>query len=119
MRTLLLLFFCGCLISINAIAQNPLVIPDTLHGPVYNLVAQEDSVQFLAGPKTPTYGYNGAILGPTLFMNKGESVQINVMNLLQDPTTVHWHGLHVPPEDDGGHIHSFHGFFGKHGQPFC
>lgn len=102
MRTLLLLFFCGCFISINAIAQNPLAIPDSLHGPVYNLVVQEDSVQFLAGPKTPTYGYNGAILGPTLFMNKGESVQINVMNLLQDPTTVHWHGLHVPAEDDGG-----------------
>lgn len=53
-------------------------------------------------PKTPTYGYNGAILGPTLIMNKGETVQINVLNLLQDPTTVHWHGLHVPPEDDGG-----------------
>lgn len=102
MKQILLQLFCVSFMAVNAIAQNPLAVPDTLHGPVYNLVAQEDSVQFLNGPKTPTYGYNGAILGPTLIMNKGETVQINVLNLLQDPTTVHWHGLHVPPEDDGG-----------------
>lgn len=49
MKQILLQLFCVSFMAVNAIAQNPLAVPDTLHGPVYNLVAQEDSVQFLNG----------------------------------------------------------------------
>lgn len=49
-----------------------------------------------------TYGYNQAYLGPTLVMNRDDSVQLNVTNHLPDITTTHWHGLHVSPKNDGG-----------------
>ncbi len=81
---------------------NPLFIPDTLTGPTYNLTVKPGKVQFLAGDSTETYGINEEYLGPTLIMNRGDMVQMHVTNLLPDTTTMHWHGMHVAPEDDGG-----------------
>ncbi|MEP6795818.1 MAG: multicopper oxidase domain-containing protein, partial [Saprospiraceae bacterium] len=46
--------------------------------------------------------FNGNFWGPTLIFNKGQDVQMNVTNHLQDTTTVHWHGMHLPAIMDGG-----------------
>lgn len=82
--------------------QNPLTIPDTLNGTTFNLSVQTGSFQFFPPNVTPTYGVNGNFLGPTLFMNKWDSVTINVTNNLPAQTTMHWHGLHLPAVCDGG-----------------
>lgn len=81
---------------------NPLHIPDTIGGTTYNLELKPSKKLFLTGDSTDTYGINGDYLGPTLIMNKGETVQMHVTNGLTDMTTMHWHGMHVAPEDDGG-----------------
>jgi len=47
------------------------------------------------------WGYNGTITGPTIEAVEGDRVRILVENRLSEPTTVHWHGLHVPIEMDG------------------
>lgn len=47
-------------------------------------------------------GVNGSLLGPTLLLKKGTQVQMNVKNNLADTTTIHWHGIHVAPQNDGG-----------------
>lgn len=52
--------------------------------------------------KTPTWGINGTHLGPTLRAEKGEHVQIRVTNDLNETSTLHWHGMHLPAEMDGG-----------------
>ena len=83
-------------------AQNPLWIPDTLSGNEFDLNVQAGVKTFFPGESTPTFGYNGSFLGPTLFMQQGEQVKINVTNGLSQPTTVHWHGFHVPARFDGG-----------------
>lgn len=88
--------------SFYSIAQNPLTIPDTLSGTVFNLTVQKGTKTFFTGFSTPTFGYNGDILGPTLFINAGDSITLNVTNNLTTPTTVHWHGFHVSPQNDGG-----------------
>lgn len=49
-----------------------------------------------------TWGYNGAYLGPTLKLQQHQQVSINVHNRLPVETTVHWHGLVVGGEVDGG-----------------
>lgn len=92
-----IIFLGSCLVF----SQNPLFIPDTLSGKIFNLTAQKSSKVFFAGNTTTTYGYNGAFLGPTLFMNKGDDVTLNVTNNLPDVTSVHWHGFHIPAKDDG------------------
>ncbi len=94
------LFFC---VIINA--QNPLFIPPSLTGTTFNLNIQNGVTQFYPSINTPTYGINGPLLGPTLIVNKGDIVTMNVTNSLTgngNATTMHWHGMHVPAMDDGG-----------------
>jgi len=82
--------------------QNPLLIPDTLSGASINLNLQNGQVEFYNGFNTNTIGYNQDILGPTIFLEKGNEVTLNVANNISETTTLHWHGLHVAPENEGG-----------------
>lgn len=49
-----------------------------------------------------TWGYNGNLLGPALQLRKGKAVTVDIHNTLAEETTLHWHGLEVPGEVDGG-----------------
>jgi FtsP/CotA-like multicopper oxidase with cupredoxin domain len=40
-------------------------------------------------------------LGPILRLRRGQKVRIDFINRLDQPSTVHWHGLHVPDTMDG------------------
>jgi bilirubin oxidase len=68
----------------------------------FDLLMQDGNKEFIAGLLTPTSGYNGDYLGPTLLMRKGDQVVLNVTNQLGERTSTHWHGLHVPAAMDGG-----------------
>jgi CopA family copper-resistance protein len=46
-------------------------------------------------------GYNGASPGPVLRFKEGEEVTINVTNNLSESTSIHWHGLILPYQQDG------------------
>jgi len=82
--------------------QNPLLIPTTLTGENIDLTLQEGTTDFYSGVTTNTMGANGSLLGPTLILHKDSLVNITVNNNLIDTTTIHWHGLHVAPINDGG-----------------
>jgi FtsP/CotA-like multicopper oxidase with cupredoxin domain len=89
--------------SATANAQyNPLIIPDTLSGTVFNLSVKDTFKQFLPGNQTITAGVNGDFWGPTLIFNRGDTVHINLQSHLNDSTTMHWHGMHLPAVMDGG-----------------
>jgi FtsP/CotA-like multicopper oxidase with cupredoxin domain len=68
----------------------------------FSLRVQRGTTQFRSGVDTPTLGYNGALLGPALRLRAGEKTAIRVRNDLEVATTVHWHGLFVPADVDGG-----------------
>jgi len=89
--------------------NNTLPIPPLLESDVasdgtrifaFNADAGEKS--FFPGYKTATLGYNGSYLGPTIKVRGGEQVKFKIDNKLDQVTTVHWHGLHVPAQWDGG-----------------
>ncbi len=87
----------------TAQTYNPLIIPETITGTTFNLNLHTATKQFLSGTATNTYAYNNMLFwGPTLIMNKGDTVQMNVTNNLVDTTTTHWHGFHIPAIMDGG-----------------
>ena len=66
----------------------------------YNLTV--DRVEIDTGNFTKTgIGYNGATPGPVLRFKEGEDVTINVTNNLSEDTSVHWHGLILPYQQDG------------------
>ena len=44
--------------------------------------------------------YNGLSPGPSLEIRAGDSVRLTVSNQLDEPTNLHFHGLHISPEID-------------------
>jgi CopA family copper-resistance protein len=61
-------------------------------------------------------GYNGASPGPVMRFKEGETVKINVTNNLDEMTSIHWHGLILPFDQDGVPGISFPGI--KPGETF-
>ena len=91
--------------SLMAAEQRPLLPIPTLLLPDANgeikLTAQQGTSSW-RGKDVPTWGYNGGLLGPAIQLERGKEVHVNVFNRLPEATTVHWHGLEVPGDVDGG-----------------
>src|ERR671914_2327451 len=69
---------------------------------VFTLTAQPGESEFRSGEVTETWGFDGSYLGPTLRAKRGEEVMVDFQNELDEATTVHWHGMHLPADADGG-----------------
>ncbi|EJB5573468.1 multicopper oxidase CueO [Citrobacter freundii] len=90
--------------SVFAADRPALPIPNLLTADASNrmqLVVQAGQSSF-AGKTATTWGYNGNLLGPAVKLNKGQSVTVDIHNQLAEETTLHWHGLEIPGEVDGG-----------------
>jgi bilirubin oxidase len=96
------IFFLVILSIQEVRSQNPLFIPPIMNGPDFQLNVEQGTKTFFAGYNTPTYGVNGNFLAPTLVFTKGDIVSLHVTNNINTTTTMHWHGLHVPAQYDGG-----------------
>jgi len=86
-------------------ARTALPIPGEVRADAQGAIALgagAGAVRFLPGQPTATYGYNGPFLGPALRLRRGQAVTIDFVNHLAEPTTVHWHGLVIPGDVDGG-----------------
>ncbi|CAM3319171.1 MULTISPECIES: multicopper oxidase CueO [Yersinia] len=78
----------------------PLLQPDA-SGKI-QLQLQTGSMVWVPGKTTQTWGVNGGFLGPAIRLQRGKPVTVTVKNTLPEATTVHWHGLEIPGEVDGG-----------------
>lgn len=65
-----------------------------------NLIVAYKKVNF-AGKTRTALAINNQIPAPTLHFKQGDRININVTNLLQEPTALHWHGLLIPWQMDG------------------
>ncbi len=88
MRIAYLSFLGGLLFSVSAFADT------------YNLDIARQDVD-VTGSSVSSITINGTMPGPTLRLKEGEDVTINVTNHLDEPTSIHWHGMLVPSEMDG------------------
>ena len=86
----------------TSLGRPVLSIPQRLQGSTFELAMATGQREFVAGLSTPTKGYNGDFLGPTLVVRTGSDVALNVTNNIGVTTTTHWHGMHVPAAMDGG-----------------
>jgi len=73
------------------------------------LVAAEGEVELLPGTRAAVWGYRDGsnpdaivgIPGPLLRAPQGARVEIELRNELQVETTIHWHGVRLPADQDG------------------
>jgi bilirubin oxidase len=55
----------------------------------------------IPGTTSAAYAYNGRVPGPMLQAYEGDKVIVHFINKLPEPSTIHWHGLHIPNKSDG------------------
>lgn len=68
----------------------------------YTLTARVSDVKLVAdAAPIQAWTYNGTVPGPLLQARVGDDVTIVFKNELDEPTTIHWHGMRVPNEMDG------------------
>jgi len=63
----------------------------------------------IGGRTTTATTLNGSVPGPTLRFKEGDQVVLRVQNRLDVDTSIHWHGLILPPSMDGVPGVSFRG----------
>ncbi len=78
-------------------------LPFSLDGAtkVFHLRAEPVKRKITPFKTIDVWGYNGSCPGPTLQVTQGDRVRIHVENALPESTSMHWHGLEVPIEQDG------------------
>lgn len=65
-----------------------------------DLTAKLADVQ-VDGKTVHAWTYNGGLPGPLIKTHVGDRLIVHFKNELEEPTTVHWHGVRVPIEMDG------------------
>jgi len=66
----------------------------------YDLTIARGTVNF-TGKDRPAMTINGGIPGPVVEITEGDDAVLRVHNAMDVPTSIHWHGLLVPPDMDG------------------
>lgn len=56
------------------------------------------------GEQENLLSYNGQIPGPRLEVRPGDQVRIHAKNRLSEPTNLHYHGLHISPQEPADNI---------------
>ncbi|MGR6913581.1 multicopper oxidase family protein [[Actinomadura] parvosata] len=86
----------------------PLPIPEvakpvrsTGEADFYELTERAAEAELLPGLRTPIRGYGGTFPGPTIRARSGRRTVVKLINQLGEPTVLHLHGGHTPPESDG------------------
>ena len=89
--------------------ENPLKIPPLLEPVIgsdgtkhFTLTIKKGTTEFLPGKLTDTWGINESYLGPTIRASRGDQVAFDVVNQLDETSTLHWHGMMLPAVMDGG-----------------
>ncbi len=67
----------------------------------YRLTAEPAQTELVPGFKTDVLAFNGDIPAPVIRARQGQPVRIEFTNKLDEPTTIHWHGLRIPIGMDG------------------
>lgn len=93
----------------NDLSYTPVITPNVGSLPwtmeegvkVFHLIAEPIQREFAPGFWVNCWGYNGSTPGPTIEAVEGDIVRIFVTNHLNEPTSIHWHGIILPNGMDG------------------
>ncbi len=80
--------------SVNAGSQT------MLSGEIIDLTISEQLFD-VDGRAGTAVAINGTIPGPVIRLKEGQSAMLRVTNRLKESTSIHWHGLLLPPAVDG------------------
>jgi manganese oxidase len=68
---------------------------------VFELTASKVQWETEAGKSVEAWAYNGQVPGPQIRVREGDRVRLILHNQLEQSTSVHFHGLELPNDQDG------------------
>ena len=77
----------------------PTILPDGTKQ--FELTAAITSWEVAPGDFVDAWTYNGMVPGPQIIVDVGDKVQVILHNETPLSTDIHWHGIHVPNDQDG------------------
>jgi FtsP/CotA-like multicopper oxidase with cupredoxin domain len=81
---------------------NQVLKPTVTNGvKVFDLTVSQIQWEVSPDQTVSAMAFNGQVPGPILEVHEGDKIQINVQNQMDQPTTVHFHGMTVPNAMDG------------------
>jgi CopA family copper-resistance protein len=75
-------------------------LPGMLSGDDLTLVV-ESTNSMVAGKNAPHITLNGQFPAPLLRWREGDDLTLRIINRMQEPTSIHWHGILLPFQMDG------------------
>jgi FtsP/CotA-like multicopper oxidase with cupredoxin domain len=67
----------------------------------FHFTASPARIYLGEGPDFKAWTYNGQVPGPEIRVKDGEIVRVVLKNLLDEGTSIHWHGIPLPNPMDG------------------
>ena len=58
----------------------------------------------VSGSDVVAQPFNGRLIGPTLHVRPGDTIDVTFRNATPQDTNIHFHGLHVSPKGDGDNV---------------
>jgi len=86
----------------RAMLPIPQLIDAHTNGGNISLTVGAGDHAFFPGKPVRSFGYSAPILGPAIRVRRGDTINVAVENKMDEPTTVHWHGVLIPGSVDGG-----------------
>lgn len=95
-------FFLGAS-ALSLLPSLPKLVLASTNDGAFDLTAapRELSLVGEGGPLSPLWTYNDGLPGPEIRVKRGERVRVNFTNQLEEPTSVHWHGIRIENSMDG------------------
>jgi FtsP/CotA-like multicopper oxidase with cupredoxin domain len=87
--------------ALTAVAGHPCHAQATVAPADHTIRIAPVSLEIAPNKVIRTTAYNGTVPGPPLRLKEGKPVSINVINDSGYPNLIHWHGLFIPPVQDG------------------
>lgn len=90
-------------LGVCSTALTPLNLHAATSAAPIELVAKPGESPITSGQTgaTAIWGYNGQVPGPTLRVVQGDTLKVRLHNELQQPTSIHWHGIRIVNAMDG------------------
>lgn len=85
--------------GLGAQLLEPKVLPDGTKQ--FDLTTQKVRWEIEPGKRVGAVGYNGVVPGPTIKVNDGDRVRVVLQNNLDESTSIHFHGVLTPNDQDG------------------
>ena len=74
------------------------------NGVLETTISADYQVGTIDNKTVTTMLYNGSLPGPTFHVYPGDRVEIDLINNLNEPTNIHFHGLHVSPANNSDNV---------------